>query len=104
MIVLLVLLAVILAVIVGIAVVGLVLKLLWFALIGLVIGGLARLVLPGAQRIGLLATALCGIGGSLFGGIVASALDLGTILSFLVSLGGAAALIVVVEGRQPRTI
>jgi len=103
-IVLVILLAVILAFVIGIAVVGLVFKLLWFVLIGLIIGALARLVLPGAQQIGLLATALCGIGGSLLGGIIASAFDLGTILSFLVSLGVAAALIVLVEGRQPRSV
>jgi uncharacterized membrane protein YeaQ/YmgE (transglycosylase-associated protein family) len=104
MVIVIVLLAVILAFLIGIAVVGLVFKLLWFVLIGLVIGALARLVLPGAQQIGVLGTALCGIGGSLLGGIIASAFDLGTILSFLVSLAAAAVLIAVVEGRQPRTI
>jgi uncharacterized membrane protein YeaQ/YmgE (transglycosylase-associated protein family) len=102
MIVVFILVAVVLAFIVGIAVVGLVMKLLWFVLIGLVIGALARLVLPGEQRIGLLATGLCGIGGSLLGGILASAFDLGTILSFVVSLLVAAVLIAVFEGRQVR--
>jgi uncharacterized membrane protein YeaQ/YmgE (transglycosylase-associated protein family) len=102
MIVVFILVAVVLAFIVGIAVVGLVMKLLWFVLIGLVIGALARLVLPGEQRLGLLATGLCGIGGSLLGGILASAFDLGTILSFVVSLLVAAVLIAVFEGRQVR--
>ncbi len=48
-------------------------------LIGLVIGALARLVLPGRQRIGILLTLLLGIGGALVGGIVASALGTGDI-------------------------
>jgi uncharacterized membrane protein YeaQ/YmgE (transglycosylase-associated protein family) len=104
MVVVVILVALILAFLIGIAVVGLVMKLLWFALLGVVIGALARLVLPGAQRIGLVATALCGMGGSLLGGILASAFDLGTILSFVVSLLVAAVLIAVFEARQPRAV
>jgi uncharacterized membrane protein YeaQ/YmgE (transglycosylase-associated protein family) len=102
--VLLVLVAIILLFIVGIAVLGLVLKLLWFVLIGLVIGALARLVIPGQQQIGLLATALYGIGGSLIGGIIAHALDLGGVLSFLVAVGVAAALIALIDGAQRRRL
>src|SRR4051812_14818213 len=98
--ILVVLLAILVLAIIGIAVVGLVLKLLWFALIGLLIGALARLVIPGEQQIGILATALYGIGGSLLGGILADILDLGSILSFLVSIGVAVALILVVDGTQ----
>ena len=40
------------------------------AVFGLVIGGLARLVLPGRESIGVLGTILAGLGGSLVGGIV----------------------------------
>jgi uncharacterized membrane protein YeaQ/YmgE (transglycosylase-associated protein family) len=40
---------------------------------------IARLVLPGRQRIGALMTVLLGIGGALIGGIVASAIGTGDI-------------------------
>lgn len=36
--------------------------------VGLVIGGVARLVVPGQQPIGLLATVVCGLCGSILGG------------------------------------
>src|SRR5215208_4089756 len=98
--VLILLLIVVLVIILGIAVLGLVFKLLWLALIGLVIGALARAILPGRQEIGLLMTALCGIGGSLLGGIVADALDLGRILTFVAAVAVAAALIAFFGGRR----
>ena len=72
--VIVVLLVVILALLLLGALVGLALKLLWFALTGLVIGALARLVLPGRQNISILATALIGIAASLLGGMLAVAL------------------------------
>ena len=50
-----------------------------FLVAGLVIGALARLVLPGRQRIGILMTLLIGIVGSLVGGTIASALATGDI-------------------------
>jgi uncharacterized membrane protein YeaQ/YmgE (transglycosylase-associated protein family) len=45
--------------------------LLWLALTGLLVGGLARLVLPGREAIGIFGTILAGIAGSFVGGIVA---------------------------------
>ncbi len=53
--------------------------------IGLVIGVLARLLLPGRQRIGVAMTLLLGVGGAVIGGVVASALGTGEIfeLNFL---------------------
>ena len=44
--------------------------LFWLALTGLLIGGLARLVLPGREAIGIFGTILAGIAGSFVGGIV----------------------------------
>ncbi len=38
---------------------------LWIILVGLVVGILARLVMPGRQRIGLILTTLLGIGGAI---------------------------------------
>jgi uncharacterized membrane protein YeaQ/YmgE (transglycosylase-associated protein family) len=100
--ILIVILVVVLAFVLSIAVIGLALKLLWLALAGLVVGALARLVIPGQQRIGLLATALYGIGGSLIGGVVADVLDFGWLLGIVISVGAAAGLILVVDGTQRR--
>lgn len=50
-----------------------------FLIAGLIIGLLARLILPGRQRIGLLWTLLLGVIGSLIGGGIANALHAGSI-------------------------
>jgi uncharacterized membrane protein YeaQ/YmgE (transglycosylase-associated protein family) len=85
-----ILLIVILALLLGGWLIGLAFSLLWLALTGLVIGALGRLVLPGRQAIGLLATALVGIAASLLGGILADAFDAGWIIQFLVAVALAA--------------
>ena len=54
-------------------------QILGLILIGIVIGVLARLLLPGRQSIGVLMTVLLGIGGALIGGVVASAIGEGDI-------------------------
>jgi uncharacterized membrane protein YeaQ/YmgE (transglycosylase-associated protein family) len=43
---------------------------LWLAVVGLIVGGLARLVLPGVEGIGMGGTILAGLAGSLVGGFV----------------------------------
>lgn len=47
---------------------------LWFvistAVVGLVLGALGRLIVPGEQPIGVLATIICGWAGSLIGGVI----------------------------------
>jgi uncharacterized membrane protein YeaQ/YmgE (transglycosylase-associated protein family) len=45
-------------------------SILMFILFGLIVGFLARAVMPGRQSMGLVATALVGIVGSFIGGIV----------------------------------
>ena len=50
-----------------------------FIVAGLIIGLLARLILPGRQRIGLLWTLLLGVAGSVIGGTIANALGTGDI-------------------------
>jgi uncharacterized membrane protein YeaQ/YmgE (transglycosylase-associated protein family) len=99
---LLLLLAIIVLLVVGVAALGLALKLLWWALVGLVIGWLGRLLLPGRQPIGLLATILYGIGGALLGGVVADAIGTGGFVQFLIAIAAAAVLIVAV-GSVRRT-
>ena len=98
--VLIVLLAIVALIVVGWVVVGLALKLLWWALIGLVIGGLARLILPGKQDLSILATAGVGVAAALLGGIVAHALDVGNLLQFLIETGIAVALVAALAGTR----
>jgi uncharacterized membrane protein YeaQ/YmgE (transglycosylase-associated protein family) len=78
-------------------------QILGLIIIGIIIGVLARLVLPGRQRIGMLMTVLLGIGGALIGGVVASAIGTGDIweLNFIGTIVGviaAAGLIAAAEG------
>lgn len=68
---------------------------------GLVIGGLARLLVPGRQRIGLGLTLLIGIAGALLGGIITAAI-LGpghVVITFIVALIVAALLIAATTHR-----
>ena len=50
-----------------------------FLVAGLIIGLLARLLLPGKQKIGLLWTLGLGVAGSVIGGTIAAAIDTGDI-------------------------
>jgi uncharacterized membrane protein YeaQ/YmgE (transglycosylase-associated protein family) len=64
-------------------------------LIGLVIGALARFLVPGRQHIGIILTILIGIVAALLGGIVTTAI-LGaghTVITFIVALLAAALLV-----------
>ena len=71
---------------------------------GLIIGGLAHLLVPGRQRIGILRTLLIGVVGALVGGFVTAAL-LGAghlIITFCVSLVVSALLISAVARPRRR--
>ncbi|HLI58246.1 MAG TPA: hypothetical protein VKV21_01140 [Solirubrobacteraceae bacterium] len=92
--------AIVVLAVIGWAVLGLAIMLLWWGLIGLVIGGLGRLVVPGRQPIGILTTALLGIAAALLGGIVARAAHLAGGLRFLIAIGVAAALVAVFSSGQ----
>lgn len=48
------------------------LSFLWWLIIGLIAGALARLIMPGRDPMGVLATMVLGIVGSVIGGLVAS--------------------------------
>ena len=87
------LLAVVVLAVFGSAILGIAVTLLWWGLIGLVVGGLGRLILPGPRPIGLLATALIGVAGALLGGIIAHALDVGSVLEFVIAVLVAAGLV-----------
>ena len=67
-----------------------------FLVAGLIIGLLARLILPGRQKIGLLMTLLLGVAGSLIGGTIANLLRSGSIweLNFIGFVAAVAASVV----------
>ncbi|TDK26405.1 GlsB/YeaQ/YmgE family stress response membrane protein [Arthrobacter crusticola] len=78
-----------------------------FIIAGLIIGALARLIKPGKQNLGLVATLLLGLVGSVIGGSIASLLGTGNIfelnvLGFIVSVIAAVLLIGVAEGVAGR--
>ena len=44
---------------------------LWMFIVGIVVGAIARFIMPGAQTMGILRTGVFGIAGSLVGGLIA---------------------------------
>lgn len=81
-----------------------ILFLLYLAIIGLVIGALGRLAIPGPNPMGIPATILCGLGGAFLGGLVGRLLfgprsqGPGLLLSVL----GAALIVWAVAGTRRR--
>ena len=78
-----------------------------FIIAGLVIGALARLIKPGKQNLGLFATLLLGLAGSVIGGVIASLLGTGDIfelnfLGFTVAVIASVLLIGVAESLAGR--
>ena len=47
-------------------------QILWWIILGLIAGALARLIMPGKDPMGIIATILLGIAGSIVGGFVGS--------------------------------
>lgn len=88
--------------VVGGFVVGLTLTLLGYVITGLIVGALARLLLPGPQELGWLATILYGVAGSLIGGIAGDAIGVGAILQFILAIVAAAILIALFAAAAPR--
>lgn len=97
-----ILLIVVLVLVLAGSLVGLAFSLLWLVVTGLVIGALGRLVLPGRQEIGLLATALVGVAASLLGGILAGLFDVGWLVQFLVAVALAAVGILLFASSEHR--
>jgi uncharacterized membrane protein YeaQ/YmgE (transglycosylase-associated protein family) len=85
-----------------------VIQILGLILVGLVIGVLARLIVPGKQRLSLLATLLLGVAGAVIGGILASLVGLGSItelnvVGFVLAVVAAVLLVGVAEGLSGRS-
>jgi uncharacterized membrane protein YeaQ/YmgE (transglycosylase-associated protein family) len=96
----LVLLIVLLILVVVVPVVGwAVWLILSAAVVGAIVGGLARLVLPGRQPIGILSTIVIGWIGSLIGSLLGRHLfHVGTVLTILCEVGVAAVLVALASG------
>ena len=77
----------------GIALFGLSVSIFYSLAIGLVVGGLARLVLPGRETIGLLGTALVGTAGGAIGGVLGKTLHVGGFLELVLSVAVAVGLL-----------
>ena len=74
-----------------------IISIIGWLIIGLIVGGIARLLTPGRDPMGCLATALLGIGGSFVGGLIGRALwargDSYYQPGFLISIVGAVLLL-----------
>jgi len=44
---------------------------LWMFIVGIVVGAIARLIMPGAEHMGIILTGVLGIAGSFVGGVIA---------------------------------
>jgi uncharacterized membrane protein YeaQ/YmgE (transglycosylase-associated protein family) len=47
------------------------LHIIWYIIVGFIVGLIARAIMPGAQHLGFILTTLVGIGGSIVGGLIA---------------------------------
>ncbi len=77
--------------------------LLWYLIVGLVVGLIARAIMPGNQQMGVIMTILLGIGGSFIGGFLVSLITTNRITDFnttglIGSVIGAIVLMLVVGG------
>jgi len=71
----------------------------WMAVIGFVVGLIARAILPGTQSLGIILTAVLGIAGSFLAGFAGQAMGLyasGQPAGFIASVVGAIVLLLIV--------
>lgn len=80
---------------------------LWYLLsiffVGLVVGLLGRLVVPGRTPIGIWATVGCGLIGSIFGSGIGRAINHGRFITILLEIAIAAAAVALWSGTHRRT-
>ena len=76
---------------------GLIAFLISLAFLGLIIGALARLALPGPDPMGIGATILVGLGGSFIGGLVTSIFAGRNAWSFLVAVACATLIVYIIR-------
>ena len=73
---------------------------IWTAIVGIFFGALGRLILPGHQPIGVLATICCGWIGSILGGVIGRSAHIGHFATVLVEIGMAAAAVAIWSGTH----
>jgi uncharacterized membrane protein YeaQ/YmgE (transglycosylase-associated protein family) len=86
--------------------------LIGFLVFGLIIGFIARAVMPGTQKMGFIATALLGVAGSLLGGFIGALLTNRRVLDFNTAgiIGSIVGALIVLAlagsffGRGPRSV
>jgi uncharacterized membrane protein YeaQ/YmgE (transglycosylase-associated protein family) len=87
------------------AFVGVAFHLIAIAIIGLIIGALARLVVPGTRGLGVLPTVLLGLVGSIVGGFIGvNVLHLGSVLRILLEIGVAAVAVALFAAHRRREV
>lgn len=75
------------------------------AVVGAIIGGLARLVLPGRQAIGVMTTIILGWIGSLIGSLIGRhVFHVGSLLTILCEIAVAAGLVAIASGAAGTTV
>jgi uncharacterized membrane protein YeaQ/YmgE (transglycosylase-associated protein family) len=67
---------------------------------GLVVGALGRLLVPGHTRMGIGATILIGLAGSVVGNIIGAILGVGPVIDFLLAIGAAAVIVAGTHGHR----
>ena len=84
--------------------VELIIFIIWLCVIGLIVGAIARLLVPGRQAMGLVGTALAGIAGSFVAGVLFWALadkpGKHPVLGFVLAVICAAAIVYLVAGPR----
>ena len=86
----------------GVLGVGLGILILYFVLSGLIVGALARWLLPGPDPMSWPATIGYGLAGSFLGGIVGRLINAQPLIGLVLSVAGAALLIWFFAGGMPR--
>jgi uncharacterized membrane protein YeaQ/YmgE (transglycosylase-associated protein family) len=69
-------------------------------LVGLVLGALARLIVPGPTPMGCLTTSLVGVLGGLLGSLLANLLNRGSFAQLLLQIAGAVLLVLVLRPKR----
>lgn len=69
-------------------------------IVGLVVGALGRLALPGPNPMSIGMTILVGIGGAFVGGLVASVLGAGAGITLILQVAAAAGIVYLMERRR----
>jgi uncharacterized membrane protein YeaQ/YmgE (transglycosylase-associated protein family) len=84
----------------GVGITGILIALLIWCAVGLVIGILARFLMPGPDPMGIGGTILLGVVGSIIGGFVARLLNIDGLLAFLPAILGSMLLLWIQRRRR----